>query len=45
MDNNQRFVLIGLGAFGREIAKTLYENDADINHYGPGSKCCQPDEI
>jgi trk system potassium uptake protein TrkA len=30
MDNNQRFVLIGLGAFGREIAKTLYENDAEL---------------
>jgi len=30
MDNNQRFVLIGLGAFGREIARTLYEHDADI---------------
>ena len=30
MDNNQRFVLIGLGAFGREIARTLHEHDADI---------------
>jgi trk system potassium uptake protein TrkA len=30
MDNNQRFVLIGLGAFGREIARTLYENDAEL---------------
>ena len=30
MDNNQRFVLIGLGAFGREIARTLNEHDADI---------------
>ncbi len=30
MNNNQRFVLIGLGAFGREIAMTLYENDVDI---------------
>lgn len=30
MDNNQRFVLIGLGAFGREIARTLHEHHADI---------------
>ena len=30
MDKNQRFVLIGLGAFGREIARTLHEHDADI---------------
>jgi trk system potassium uptake protein TrkA len=30
MNNNQRFVLIGLGAFGREIARTLLEHDADI---------------
>ncbi len=30
MDNNLRFVLIGLGAFGREIARTLNEHDADI---------------
>jgi trk system potassium uptake protein TrkA len=30
MENNQRFVLIGLGAFGREIARTLHEHDADI---------------
>ncbi len=30
MDNNKRFVLIGLGAFGREIARTLYEHDADV---------------
>ncbi len=30
MENNQRFVLIGLGAFGREIARTLQEHDADI---------------
>ncbi len=30
MDDNQRFVLIGMGAFGREIARTLNERDADI---------------
>ena len=30
MKNNQRFVLIGLGTFGREIARTLYAHDADI---------------
>jgi len=30
MKNNQRFVLIGLGAFGREIARTLQEHNADI---------------
>lgn len=30
MDKNQRFVLIGMGAFGREIARTLLEHDADI---------------
>ncbi len=30
MDNNQRFVLIGMGAFGREIARTLYEHKADV---------------
>jgi trk system potassium uptake protein TrkA len=30
MKDNQRFVLIGLGAFGREIARTLYENDAEL---------------
>jgi trk system potassium uptake protein TrkA len=30
MKDNQRFVLIGLGAFGREIARTLHEHDADI---------------
>jgi trk system potassium uptake protein TrkA len=30
MENSQRFVLIGLGAFGREIARTLNENNADI---------------
>jgi trk system potassium uptake protein TrkA len=30
MDYDQRFVLIGLGAFGREIARTLQEHDADI---------------
>ncbi len=30
MENNKRFVLIGLGAFGREIARTLNEYNADI---------------
>lgn len=30
MAANQKFVLIGLGAFGREIARTLHEHDADI---------------
>jgi trk system potassium uptake protein len=30
MSENQRFVLIGLGAFGKEIARTLLEHDADI---------------
>ena len=30
MDEQQRFVLIGLGAFGREIARTMHEYDADI---------------
>jgi trk system potassium uptake protein TrkA len=30
MAENQRFVLIGLGAFGREIARTMNEYDADI---------------
>jgi trk system potassium uptake protein TrkA len=30
MAENQRFVLIGLGAFGREIARTMHEYDADI---------------
>lgn len=30
MDNQQRFVLIGLGAFGREIARTMHEHDVDI---------------
>jgi trk system potassium uptake protein TrkA len=30
MDNDLRFVLIGLGAFGREIARTLHEHDAEI---------------
>jgi trk system potassium uptake protein TrkA len=30
MENNQRFVLIGLGAFGREIARTLHEHEADL---------------
>lgn len=30
MNNNARFVLIGLGAFGREIARTLHEHNAEI---------------
>ncbi len=30
MNNDQRFVLIGLGAFGREIAITLHERGADL---------------
>jgi trk/ktr system potassium uptake protein len=30
MAENQRFVLIGLGAFGKEIARTLLEHNADI---------------
>lgn len=30
MDKDQRFILIGMGAFGREIAKTLQEHDADV---------------
>jgi len=30
MAENQRFVLIGLGAFGREIARTMHEHHADI---------------
>lgn len=30
MENDQRFVLIGMGAFGREIAKTLFEHDTDV---------------
>lgn len=30
MDNDQRFVLIGLGAFGSQIARTLHEHDADL---------------
>lgn len=30
MSDQQRFVLIGLGAYGTEIARTLLENDADI---------------
>lgn len=30
MNNEHRFVLIGLGAYGTEIAKTLLENDADV---------------
>lgn len=30
MNSQRRFVLIGLGAFGTEIARTLLENDADI---------------
>jgi trk system potassium uptake protein TrkA len=30
MNNQRRFVLIGLGAFGTEIARTLLEHEADI---------------
>lgn len=30
MNGQRRFVLIGLGAFGTEIARTLLENDADV---------------
>jgi trk system potassium uptake protein TrkA len=30
MDMNQRFVLIGMGAFGSQIARTLHEHDADL---------------
>jgi len=30
MAENQRFVLIGLGAFGKEIARTLHEHNADV---------------
>jgi trk system potassium uptake protein len=30
MSEQRRFVLIGLGAYGTEIARTLLENDADI---------------
>ncbi|MFH0759794.1 MAG: TrkA family potassium uptake protein [Bacteroidota bacterium] len=30
MNDQRRFVLIGLGAYGTEIAKTLLENDADV---------------
>lgn len=30
MNDPQRFVLIGLGAYGTEIARTLLEHDADI---------------
>lgn len=30
MSDQQRFVLIGLGAYGTEIAKTLIEHDADV---------------
>jgi trk system potassium uptake protein TrkA len=30
MAENQRFVLIGLGAYGKEIARTLYEYNADV---------------
>lgn len=30
MAENQRFVLIGLGAYGKEIARTLHEHNADI---------------
>ena len=30
MAENQRFILIGLGAFGKEIARTLHEHNADV---------------
>ncbi len=30
MNDPRRYVLIGLGAYGSEIAKTLIENDADV---------------
>lgn len=30
MNDSRRFVLIGLGAYGTEIAKTLVEHDADV---------------
>ncbi len=30
MNDQRRFVLLGLGAYGTEIARTLLENDADI---------------
>jgi len=30
MNGQRRFVLIGLGAFGTEIARTLLENEADV---------------
>jgi len=30
MNDQQRFVLIGLGAYGTEIARTLIEHDADV---------------
>lgn len=30
MNDERRFVLIGLGAYGTEIAKTLIEHDADV---------------
>ncbi len=30
MNDQRRFVLIGLGAYGTEIARTLIENDADV---------------
>ena len=30
MSENQRFVLIGLGAFGKEIARTLNDHNADV---------------
>jgi trk system potassium uptake protein TrkA len=30
MAENQRFVLIGLGAYGKEIARTLHEHNADV---------------
>jgi trk system potassium uptake protein TrkA len=30
MAEKQRFVLIGMGAFGKEIARTLHEHDAEV---------------
>jgi trk system potassium uptake protein TrkA len=30
MAENQRYVLIGLGAYGKEIARTLHEHNADV---------------
>ena len=30
MNEQRRYVLIGLGAYGTEIARTLLEHDADV---------------